>query len=58
MNVIPFPNSKETVYLKQEELEKYNDLMNKLKDSIVPGEAIFYRDEIKSIIETARKRKK
>lgn len=56
MNLVHFPETKEKIYLKDEELKQLNSLIKKLKQTTTPGEANYYKMEIDSIIFTAKAR--
>ncbi|WP_180955275.1 hypothetical protein [Peribacillus deserti] len=55
MNVVPFPKQK--IYLTEEEIERFNKLKEKLANSITPGEATHYKNELDSLVARGINRK-
>lgn len=56
MKNIPFPNSQEKICLTQEEIDRFNKLKLKLANSIAPGEAKHYKNELDSLISIGKQR--
>ena len=58
MNVIPFPNSNndDDIVFTREEANQFEDLKLKLKQSISPGEAEYYKNELDSLLSRGRAR--
>ena len=54
MNVVPFPKQK--IYLTEEENKRFIDLKSKFANSITPGEATYYKNELDSLIAKGKAR--
>lgn len=50
MKVIPFPNPQEKVYFTLAELDRFIKLKEQLANSISPGEATYYKNELDFLV--------
>ena len=56
MNVVLFPN--QTIRLTKKENERFIWLKEKLRQSIAPSEALYYKNELDSMVSKGRTQKK
>lgn len=58
MTIIQFPKSQAVVYLTKEEIKKFHELKLNLANSIGPGDAKHYKNELDYLISIGRQRRR
>ena len=58
MNIIPFPNDPKNIkpVFTRKEAERFEQLKELLPESVSPGEAKYYRDELERLLARGRNR--